>query len=382
MSGNGIKRNLKRVDPRRPFRMTPAGLRRVVLGESGVAASDAAGGSGVQKNKDKPLRSTEKFTQWHMAIVHSDHGRLDEHARQAISAAAILANPKTGVIAVVLGDLNENMAALGADRVSVLPEFESSRFQPERELAAVEVMIAAFEAVHVFIPDNTAGGGDLGRRLIAAQSGSWAAHVSEIDAKHVSIPWSGGAQAAHSILPRFVLLEAGAVDANLPFVGVAELVGPDEMPALPETIGSCRDLGLEASDTNDIALEEADFIVSAGSGVRNVATLQALAATLGAVVGASRVAVDDGMLPRDRQIGATGKTVSASAYIAVGISGAVQHLQGIKGCRHVIALNRDSGAPIVKRADLTVIGDAEDVMQALITRIAQARAQREIPEAM
>jgi electron transfer flavoprotein alpha subunit len=312
--------------------------------------------------------------------VHSDRGRLDEHARQIIAVAAILADPKTGVIAVVLGELNESLAPLGADRVAVLSEFESSRFQQERELAAVEALIAAYDAVHVFMPDNAAGDGELGRRLIAAHDDSWAAHVSEIDAKHVSIPWSGGAHAAHTKLPKFVLIEAGAVDAKLPFIGAAELIEPDEMPAFTEVIGACRDLGLEANDANDMTLEEADFIVSAGSGVRNVATLQALAATLGAVVGASRVAVDDGMLPRDRQIGATGKTVSASAYIAVGISGAVQHLQGIKDCRHVIALNRDSGAPIVKRADLTVIGDAEDVMQALITRIAQARAQREIPE--
>ncbi len=129
-----------------------------------------------------------------------------------------------------------------------------------------------------------------------------------------------------------------------------------------------------------IALEEADFIVGAGNGVSNVETLEALARTLGAAVGASRVAVDEGKFPRDKQIGATGKTVTASAYVAVGISGAVQHLQGIKDCRHVIAINRDAGAPIVKRADLTVIGDAEELMQALLTRIAQARAQREMPE--
>ena len=78
---------------------------------------------------------------------------------------------------------------------------------------------------------------------------------------------------------------------------------------------------------------------------------------------------------RDRQ------EVSARGYIAVGISGAVQHLQGIKDCQHVIAVNRDAGAPIVGRADLSVIGDAEEVMQALLTRIAQARKQRELPEA-
>ena len=86
------------------------------------------------------------------------------------------------------------------------------------------------------------------------------------------------------------------------------------------------------------------------------------------------VAVDDGKFARDRQIGATGKTVSASAYIAVGISGAVQHLQGIKDCRHVIAINRDNSAPIVKRADLSIIGDAEAIMQALISAIAEVKS--------
>ena len=77
-------------------------------------------------------------------------------------------------------------------------------------------------------------------------------------------------------------------------------------------------------------MEEADLIVSAGNGVRDLESFRALAAALGAAVGASRVPVDDGRFPRSQQIGATGKTVSASLYLAFGISGAVQHLQGIR----------------------------------------------------
>ncbi len=372
--------SVNRVDPRRPVHITPAGLRRIVLGEAGSAVPGQQVTGTAFKAKDKPLRARSATDRWNLAIVHSDRGQLDEHARQAIAAAAILATPSTGVLAVVLGELNESLAPLGADRVAIFPDLDASRFQPELELMSVEALIAAFQPSHVFLPDNATGDGDLGRRLIAAHAGSSASHVAEIDAKYVSISWSGGAQVARAGLPRIVLLEAGAVDANLPFTGEAELIKPEDMPAVLKTHAVCRDLGLETIDAAEIALEEADLIVSAGNGVRNVATLQALAATLGAAVGASRVAVDDGKFPRDKQIGATGKNVSASAYIAVGISGAVQHLQGIKDCRHVIAVNRDPGAPIVKRADLTVIGDAEEVMQALMTRIDQARAQREIPE--
>jgi electron transfer flavoprotein alpha subunit len=261
--------------------------------------------------------------------------------------------------------------------VLVLPDLDADRFQSERELAAVSTLIEAYKPEHVFLPDNMQGDGDLGRRLIAAHAASAAAHVVEIGADHVSVPWSGSAILARAALPRFVLLEAGAVDTNLPFVGAAEI---EEVGSLPKIEDTCRDLGLEEQDAASIALEEADFIVGAGNGVRSVATLEELARTFGAVVGASRVAVDEGKFPRDKQIGATGKTVTASAYVAVGISGAVQHLQGIKDCRHVIAINRDAGAPIVKRADLTLIGDAEELMQAVLTRIAQARAQREMPE--
>jgi electron transfer flavoprotein alpha subunit len=365
-----------RVDPRRPFRITPAGLRRIVLGETGPGEREAPAVGSGDKSQAKPLRPRQNPDLWFMAILHSDRGRIDGHGRQAIAAAAMLATPDTGVVAVVLGDLHENLATLGVDRVVVLPEFDAARFQPERELAAVSALIHAYKAAHVFLPDTTQGDGDLGRRLIAAHTDDAATHVVEINAHHVSIPWSGGAVLAHAALPRFVLLEAGAVDANLPFIGAAEVL--QDVPGVVAAQGVCRDLGLEDMDATQIALEEADFIVGAGNGVRNVEMLEALARALGAVVGASRVAVDDGKFPRDKQIGATGKTVRASTYVAVGISGAVQHLQGIKDCRHVIAINRDAGAPIVKRADLTVIGDAEDLMQALLTRIEQARAQHEL----
>jgi len=115
------------------------------------------------------------------------------------------------------------------------------------------------------------------------------------------------------------------------------------------------------------------MIVSAGNGVRDVATFTALARSLGAAIGASRVAVDDGKFTRDQQVGATGKTVNANLYIAIGISGAVQHLQGIKDCRHVIAINLDASAPIVQRANLSVIGDAQHTMNALLTEVQSAR---------
>ena len=85
----------------------------------------------------------------------------------------------------------------------------------------------------------------------------------------------------------------------------------------------------------------------------------------------SRVAVDDGFMARDRQVGASGTWVTARVYVAVGISGAIQHLQGIGACDKVVAVNRDAGCDMIKRADLSVIGDSTEILRALI-RLAEA----------
>ena len=369
---------VKRIDPRRPYRLSPSGLRRIVLGEN-AENGQPIGAFARTNEKSRPLRTQEPAKRWHMAIAHSNRGRLDDHAREAIAAAAILASPDTGVVAVILGEVHEDMAALGADKVIVLPELNTAKFQPHREEAVISALLNAYQPVHVFMPDNMSGDRDLGRRLIAKHEGANAAtNVVELDSRHAAIRWSGGFTLANAPLPRFLLLAPGAVNTELPFVGAGEEVSPPQVPDVPELF---RDLGLEQTGTSELALEEADIIVAAGNGVRNVETIGALAAVLGAAVGASRVAVDEGKFPRDKQIGASGKTVSATTYFAVGISGAVQHLQGIKSCRHVIAINRDPGAAIVKRADLTVIGDAEELMQALLTRVSQARSQAEVSEA-
>ena len=362
-----------RKDPRRPASATGNGVRRIALTPHSVpsGASDAP----------LPVRSCDPPERWLMAIVRSDRGGLDGVSLQAIAAAALLADKATGVLVVVLGDVTGDLAADGADLVAVFENFGIERYQPERELAALMAVIAAYKPAHIFLPDDNRGLGDLGRRLVVELEGHGATHVVEVGASHAAVQWAGGdGLLARRALPRVVLLDAGAVDPALPFRGAGRRLEPDQLPMAAAVASACRDLGIETADATSVALEEADLVISAGHGVKSTATLETLAATLGAAVGASRVAVDEGKYPRERQIGATGKTISARGYIAVGISGAVQHLQGIKDCRHVIAINTDAGAPIVKRADLTLIGDAEGIMQALITRVDQAKAQRERPE--
>jgi electron transfer flavoprotein alpha subunit len=134
-----------------------------------------------------------------------------------------------------------------------------------------------------------------------------------------------------------------------------------------------QDLGAVAVDPAAIAMAEAEFILSGGNGVQDWEVFHRAALALGATEGASRVAVDDGFMPRDRQVGASGIWVTARVYLAVGISGAIQHLQGIGACDKVVAINLDPGCDMIKRADLSVIGESAEILQALIEAVAAYR---------
>lgn len=375
---------LKRIDPRRPFTITASGLKRITLGavvEAGALQDDAlhstnAYGQAHGDGASRPRRTMQAAERTLLVVAHSDRGSLDEHARQTLAAAALIANAQTQVALLVLGELKDDAAALGADKVIEVSAFDRRTFAPESELQALAACVAQLAPAHILMPDNATGDGDLGRRYAAYARASVATHVVELSATHVGAYVHAKKAFATRALPDIVLLATGAVDPRLPFVGAGERMEIPFVTAAGAKPGGAvyRDLGIEEIDAAQVALEEADFIVSAGNGVTDVSAFEKLAGVFGAAIGASRVAVDNGMFTRDKQIGATGKTVEASVYVAFGISGAVQHLQGIKDCRHVIAVNLDGSAPIVKRANLTIIGDTQATIAALIDAVATARS--------
>lgn len=393
---------IRRLPARRPHTLTAAGIKRIVLERAqpdGMRAKPAAA--------NKPLRTDGFALRAVLAVAHSDRGQLDAHARQAIAAAALLAQADTAVHLLVFGELDADAAHLGVDALTLVPSntvtsatssttatsatsatpstpaitatLAPPAYAPDVELAILLTLIDRIRPMHIFLPDNGLPDGDLGRRLAAATRDTVATHVVALSHEGAASAYSGNTRmqwrALSRGLPRIVLLAPDVVDERLPFIGHGKRAQLTPLRAS----SAYRDHGTRSLPATEVDLQEADLIVSAGNGVRDLAGFQDLADALGAAVGASRVAVDDGRFPRSQQIGATGKTVSASAYLAFGISGAVQHLQGIKDCRHVIAVNLDASAPLVRRADLSIIDDTQSVAQALLAEVQRARAAHPRP---
>lgn len=171
--------------------------------------------------------------------------------------------------------------------------------------------------------------------------------------------------------PRIVLVRPKSFDAKATG-GNAEVV--DVAVEVPDDVGKARRVERHEESSEGPNLEDASIIVSGGRGLQeaeNFKLLNELAAALGkdAAVGATRAVVDAGWVPYAMQIGQTGKTVKPSVYIAVGISGATQHIVGMKTSGTIIAINKDPEAPIFKLADLGIVGDALKIVPQLTEEI-------------
>ena len=126
-----------------------------------------------------------------------------------------------------------------------------------------------------------------------------------------------------------------------------------------------------------VDLTAAEIIVSVGRGIKekeNIPVVEALAKALGAELAASRPICDAGWLPMERQVGSSGQTVAPKVYMAVGISGAIQHLVGMKGAKTIVAINKDANAPIFEVADYGIVGDLFEVVPALVEEVKKAKA--------
>lgn len=298
-------------------------------------------------------------------------GRLSSHDRDLLGLARQLAGADGAVLAVVFGESRETaFATAGVDRLLLLGNLG---YAPEQQVEGLQAVDNQFAPKHWLLPDSRAGGGELGRRFAARMGERPATRVWQIKDGYCIGRAGAGLQDVVRGVPRIILATGECAEpvSDTRYEALEVQLSTAVVPCLARI----EDLGAVEVDPGAIPMAQAEFILSGGNGVKDWALFHRAAAALGATEGASRVAVDDGFMGRERQVGASGTWVTARVYVAVGISGAIQHLQGIGACDKVVAINLDPACDMIKRADLSVIGDGAAILQALIVAVDKWRQE-------
>lgn len=308
---------------------------------------------------------------------HRD-GKLHRGSLEAVAAGQRLARETGGSVeAIVLGaDVAALAGELAGSALAAVRTVEApalADYTPGGYVAALAAAVAAEAPAFVLFP-HTYQSCEYVPRLAQA---SGAAHLPEVigfESSAEGLIWkrpilAGKLHARVRVKgggTTVATLQSGAFPADGREAGSAAI-----SPLAVDVAAIVRDreiLGVEQAASDTVDLSKAETIVAVGRGVGGadkMAPIEELAAALRAELGASRPVIDSGWLPRDRQIGSSGQTVAPKLYLALGISGAIQHLVGMKGASCVVAINKDSSAPIFKIARYGVVGDLHELVPAL-----------------
>jgi len=311
-----------------------------------------------------------------LVLVEHKNGVIKRASLEAVGAGRSVADD---VVAFLFGEgaaaLASGLGASGASRTVVL---EGAAASPDvlaeelaataRELGAKAVLSAATSTGRDVMPRTAAL---LDENLFSDCTGLSASG----DALEVVRPMLAGKLIA-------TLKATGTLCATLRRNTFAPASGGGEAEVVQRAASATAKAvltALEAKEGGKLDVSEAPIVVSGGRGLKepeNFGIVEELAKAFGdAAIGASRAVVDAGWRPHSEQVGQTGKTVSPQLYVAIAISGAIQHLAGMKTSKVIVAINKDADAPIFKVADYGIVGDAFEIVPALAAEVAKIRAQ-------
>jgi electron transfer flavoprotein alpha subunit len=312
-----------------------------------------------------------------LVLVEHDQGNLKKVTAQMLTKARQLGEP----VAVFVGDgLDTATEALGRYGAKTVYSATGEGWTNQLALPVVDALEAAADRAEpaAVLVAATPGGKDAGVRLGARKGWGVLADVVDLDDDLVATQnVFGGATIVRSrvtagtpvltIKPNAFPVEESAAQPEVVDLGLTREAGPAEVRMTEHVVE-------ERAGRPDVA--EAEIVVSGGRGLQdpaNFALVEALADALGAAVGASRAAVDAGWYPHQHQVGQTGKTVSPQLYVAVGISGAIQHRAGMQTSKTIVAVNKDGEAPIFSISDFGVVGDLFKVIPRLTEEIVKRK---------
>lgn len=316
-----------------------------------------------------------------LVIMEQRNGKLSRMSFEALTAGQKLAEALDTPVQAVVTASAEEAAACRVDKVFALDDPLLAEYTPDGYTAALEQLLAAQQPLAVVFP-HTYQVRDYAPKLAARLGKVLISDVVDVKKEGASAIFirqlfqgklNADVSAAND--PQFVSIQAGAfppaesAGASAPIERVAIKLDASQIRSKPEAPFR------EAQRSVDLGA--AEVIVSVGRGIKekdNLPVVEALASVLGAELAASRPICDNGWLPMERQVGSSGQTVSPKVYFAIGISGAIQHLVGMKGSKTVVAINKDENAPIFETADYGVVGDLFEVVPALVDEIKKVKA--------
>jgi electron transfer flavoprotein alpha subunit len=321
-----------------------------------------------------------------LVFAETRNGELRKVAFEAVTAARALADASGGgeVHALLAGAPGvavkaEQLGKFGADVVYVVESADFAQFARE-SLAATLAERAKAGAYRAVVLGFSAQGRDLGPRIAARLDAPIASDVTELAVSGDTITVKHPAY-ANKVIMSLTLTGAPVVLSVRPSAITAKeavrSARVEAVQAVAATTPTVQVTEVKEGAKGRPDLGEAAVIIAGGRGLKakeNFKLVEDLADAFGnAAVGATRAVTDDGWRPHSDQIGQTGRQVSPQLYIAVGISGAIQHLAGMRSSRTIVAINKDKEAPIFKVADYGIVGDAAEIVPALTAAVKDAR---------
>lgn len=315
-----------------------------------------------------------------VAFAEQRNGQFKKTAFEVVRAARTAADQlNADLIALVIGNSVASIApalgGYGATKVIVVDDAAFELYSTTAYAKAIAEIVQSLSADILFLPASALGK-DVAPRVAIKLSAGLASDCTSISVSGGTVMATRPVYAGKGIVDVTIKtpVKIFSLRPNVFTAGASSgTSAPVETRTVPLTDADRSSVVKEVKQTSgkkDVA--EADIIVSGGRGLKgpeHFAMIEELAGSLDAAVGASRAVVDAGWRTHDEQVGQTGKTVSPSLYVAVAISGAVQHLAGMSSSKCIVAINKDKDAPIFSIADYGIVGDAFEIVPALTAEV-------------